>query len=343
MNHWQISRLSALLAVETALTIAVIAWILQYFLRFPIGAPVVIGGISAAVVYGFAHFLLHGRIKRASTTLRQLRQHRFENLRPPAKTAGDELDELQREVFQTGRTFEKELKKLRKMEDYRREFLGNVSHELKTPIFSIQGFTETLLKGALNDPEVNERFVEKISSNTERLKSLTNDLSEIARLEMEDLQINIEPFDLFEFAREIIESLELQAKARDIDLQYEVSRHLPNVVGNREHLRQLLSNLVENGIKYNNPGGWVKLQAELQPNDDIRIAVSDDGIGIDEKKIPRLTERFYRVDKSRSRKQGGTGLGLAIVKHILEAHDRKLHIESQPGKGSTFWFSLPTN
>ncbi len=342
MTDWEISRLSAVLAAEAAATVAVSGWALQYFLQFSMGSPIAVSVISGAAVYGFAHYLLHDRIKRASTTLRQLRQHQFENLKPPAKTNGDELDELLREVFHAGRTIEKEFKQLRKMEDYRREFLGNVSHELKTPIFSIQGFTETLLNGALNDPAVNERFVERIGSNTERLKSLTNDLGEIARLEMEDLAINFKPFDLFDLAKEVFESLEVQARERNIDLQFEVSRHLPRVVGNREHLRQLLTNLVENGIKYNNPGGWVNLQAELRPNDDIRVVVSDNGIGIEEENIPRLTERFYRVDKSRSRKQGGTGLGLAIVKHILEAHDRKLHIESRPGKGSTFWFSLPT-
>lgn len=289
-----------------------------------------------------SYYLLHKRLKKASATLRQLRHHRFDNLKPHGPTGGDEADELLREVYHTGRTIEKEFKELKKMENYRREFLGNVSHELKTPIFSIQGFTETLLNGALEDPAVNRRFLKKIAKNTKRLRNLTSDLTEIARLEMKDLQTSFASFDLEKLAREVIESLEVQAENNDIDLLFDVSSHLPPVVGNREHLRQLLTNLVDNAVKYSVPGGYVKLEAQLLPNSDIQVAVSDNGIGIAKEDIPRLTERFFRVDKSRSRKQGGTGLGLAIVKHILEVHDRRLHVESSPGQGSTFSFSLET-
>nr|WP_279310443.1 ATP-binding protein [Salinibacter ruber] len=228
------------------------------------------------------------------------------------------------------------------MESYRREFIGNVSHELKTPIFSVQGFAETLLDGALDDESVNRTFLKKILHHANRLDNLARDLSTITKIETDELDMSNEAFDVAELFDAAIESVEIRAEEKGIMPRQRVAPDLPQIYGDFDRLRRVLVNLVDNAIKYNQDGGTVQLEAESQ-NDEVVIRVVDDGIGISPDHLPRLTERFYRVDKSRSRNQGGTGLGLAIVKHILAAHDRELHVESAPEEGSTFYFTLPTS
>jgi two-component system phosphate regulon sensor histidine kinase PhoR len=244
-------------------------------------------------------------------------------------------------VYRTGQTLENEIRELKRMENYRREFIGNVSHELKTPIFSVQGFTETLLDGAIDDPSVNRTFLEKIMRNVNRLNNLARDLTAISRIETGELEMNMAPFDLGMLIDEVTESLEMKAAEKNIELQSQVPSGLPTVRGDRERIRQVLVNLVDNAIKYNHAGGHVEIIARHRPDDEVKVSIVDDGIGVAPEHIARLTERFYRVDKSRSRNQGGTGLGLAIVKHSLGAHDRELMVESTPGSGSTFGFTVP--
>jgi two-component system phosphate regulon sensor histidine kinase PhoR len=287
--------------------------------------------------------LLAARLEWARSTLEQIHQHQFENLEAAhLDVEGDELNALLEQVYHTGVAVEGEMRGLQRLENYRREFLGNVSHELKTPIFSIRGFAETLLDGALNDERVNASFVEKILSNAERLGNLAEDLSEVARIEMGELKLTVEPFSLQRVVREIVESLEPMAQGKSVTLRCQTPEDLPPIAGDQERIRQVLVNLVDNAIKYNNAGGHVEVVARLLPSRKVKVSVVDDGIGIAPEHIARLTERFYRVDTSRSRSQGGTGLGLAIVKHILGAHDSHLMIESHPGSGSTFGFTLPT-
>jgi two-component system phosphate regulon sensor histidine kinase PhoR len=228
------------------------------------------------------------------------------------------------------------------MESYRREFIGNVSHELKTPIFSVQGFAETLLDGALNDESVNRTFLKKILHHANRLDNLARDLSTITKIETDELDMSSEAFEVAELFDAAVESVEIRAEEKGISPQQHIAPDLPRVYGDFDRLRRVLVNLVDNAIKYNEEGGTVRLEADLR-GDEVELRVVDDGIGISSDHLPRLTERFYRVDKSRSRNQGGTGLGLAIVKHILGAHDRELHVESTPGEGSTFRFTLPTS
>ena len=235
-----------------------------------------------------------------------------------------------------------EIDRLKKLENYRREFLGDVSHELKTPIFAIQGFAETLLDGALEDEEVNQVFLEKIVRNSERLNNLVNDLSAISMIETGQLKMQPEPFDVGVFLQEILDHVEHLLEKNEVLASLNVQQNLPMMVADRDRMRQVMANLVENAIKYNHIGGKVEVGANLNLNGEIRISVTDNGPGIAPEEIDRVTERFYRVDKSRSREQGGTGLGLAIVKHILEAHQSKLYIDSVLGKGSTFAFSLPS-
>ena len=307
-----------------------------------VGAGVLILG-SGVAAYGVVHRVLARRLELARSTLKQIRKHRFENLGAAHLPDGDELNALIWQVYRTGQALEKEIQELKKIENYRREYLGNVSHELKTPIFTIHGFAETLLDGALEDERVNRGFVEKILRNADRLHNLANDLSEISRLETGHVRMTPAPFNLARLTDEVIESLELVANAKQISLTRRAPDALPLVMGERERIRQVLVNLVDNAVKYNNPGGVVEVVLRVIPSaEEIKVSVVDNGIGVAAQDIPRLTERFYRVDKSRSRDQGGTGLGLAIVKHILNAHGSRLMIESHVGRGSTFGFTLPT-
>lgn len=297
--------------------------------------------LVAGAGYAAGHRLLAGRLRLADTTLRQIRRREFENLEAAHLPQGDELNGLVWQVYRTGLVVEKEIKGMQQLESYRREYLGNVSHELKTPIFAIQGFAETLLEGGLEDERYRRSFVEKILRNASRLAHLVQDLTEISRIETGQLKMTIEAFDVAPLAAEVAESLELAAKAKQVELRQEIPAGLPPARGDRERIRQVLVNLVDNAIKYNKAGGHVVLRVRQEPDGELRFAVVDDGIGLSPQEIPRVTERFYRVDKSRARYQGGTGLGLAIVKHILAAHERQLTIESTLGSGSTFGFTLP--
>lgn len=302
---------------------------------------VVTGLVVFLGTYGVVVAILARRLALGRTLLHQIRHSRFENLKEAKLPRGDELNDLVRQVYRTGQVLQREMAELRRMEDYRRDFIGNVSHELKTPIFAIRGFAETLEGGALENPKVNRKFVQKILRNADRLDHLARDLGEIARIEQGQLIMHPEPFSMQLLAHEIVESLEPIAAKKSVRLDWGVHADLPEVVGDREHIRQVIVNLMENAVKYNNDEGFVRLTAQLDTNGEASIAVTDNGLGIPDELIPRITERFFRVDKSRSRSQGGTGLGLAIVKHILAAHGRSLMVESREGVGSTFGFTLP--
>ncbi|MFM7176957.1 MAG: sensor histidine kinase [Bacteroidota bacterium] len=233
-----------------------------------------------------------------------------------------------------------EIDRLKEMEVFRKEFLGNVSHELKTPIFTIQGYIHTLLDGGIEDMDVNILYLQRASKGIERLISIVDDLEVISRLEGGELMLEPRTFEVAELASEVIESLEFKAKEKYISLLLrdpEKSRHY--VIGDKDLIRQVLVNLLVNSIKYGKEHGitWIEVSDQ---GEFVTVSVSDDGIGIEGHHLPRLFERFYRVDKSRSRDQGGTGLGLAIVKHILEAHGERITVESNLGKGTTFRFTL---
>jgi len=296
--------------------------------------------VAALVTYTAAFFLLVPRLALAHATLRQVRKQQFEDLEAARIPKGDELNALIWQVYRTGLILEKEIQELQRVESHRRDFLGNVSHELKTPIFAIQGFAETLLDGALTDERVNRTFVKKIHRNSIRLRNMARDLAEISRIETGESQMTEGPFTLQQLVREVIESMEPLGDAKELTLTYDVPPGLPPARGDAERIRQVLINLIENAIRYNTEGGQVTVSARRE-DDTLRVEVADDGVGIPPQHIPRLTERFYRVDESRARNRGGSGLGLAIVKHILSAHGQQLQVDSTPGVGSTFAFHLP--
>ncbi|TVR26665.1 MAG: hypothetical protein EA390_14605 [Balneolaceae bacterium] len=254
----------------------------------------------------------------------------------------DELDYLLKKTMIASKTVEKELIRLNKIENYRKEFIGDISHELKTPIFAIQGFIETLLNGAMHDDEVNEVFLKKAMRNVNRLTYLTKDLMEISRLETGELKSNFQEMYLRDVVLDVVESLQYKAQKENVEIVLKEFNKNIQVRADRNQIKQVLINLIENGIKYNREGGSVEIGIKPVKKDKDRISlyIRDTGIGIEPNDIKRVTERFYRVDKSRSRERGGTGLGLSIVKHIIEAHGESLKIESNVDEGSTFSFTL---
>jgi len=281
------------------------------------------------------------RIQVLERLSKNISKKRFEDIDDHRSGSNDELDYVIKKAIQSNQTVEREIQRLNKIENYRKEFIGDISHELKTPIFAIQGFVETLLNGALEDESVNRKFLQKAMRNVNRLIFLTKDLMEISKLETGELKSEPENMYLYGIVHEVVESLQYKAQQEQIHLHVgQIDRNL-SVKADKNQLRQVLINLVENGIKYNSPNGNVNVfVTPAKSQSRVVVTIEDTGIGIDEADIPRVTERFFRVEKSRSRERGGTGLGLSIVKHIIEAHGETLRIKSEPNKGSKFSFSL---
>ena len=252
----------------------------------------------------------------------------------------DIIGNVGKEVEEWDKNRSEEIAELKKLELFRQEFLGNVSHELKTPIFNIQGYIHTLLDGGLDDAEVNIHYLQRAAKSAERLCLIVEDLEEISKLETGELTLDIRIFDLYDLVEDVFESQELHAKERNITLGFKEKSLRPAfVMADKERIRQVFVNLIVNSIKYGKEGGNT-LVGFYDMDESILTEITDSGIGIDPEHLPRLFERFYRVDKSRSRDQGGTGLGLSIVKHILEAHKQSINVRSTSGIGTTFSFAL---
>jgi two-component system, OmpR family, phosphate regulon sensor histidine kinase PhoR len=235
---------------------------------------------------------------------------------------------------------QEEIKKLKELERYRKEFVGNVSHELKTPIFNIQGYILTLLDGGIDDPRINQLYLQRTVKSIDRMISIVEDLESINKLESGELKLKMENFNLIRLVEDVFEIELLMAQERKISLEFSTRVDKPvRVYADKKRIMEVISNLVVNAIKYGKKGGYVKA-GFFDLGDHIVVEISDNGIGIDKEYLPRVFERFYRVDKHRSREQGGTGLGLAIVKHIIEAHDQTINVKSQSDLGTTFTFTL---
>ena len=234
-----------------------------------------------------------------------------------------------------------EIEKLHSRDDFRKEFLGNVSHELKTPIFTAQGYMLTLLGESMDDEELKQKYLERANKSIERLNAIVKDLDMISKLEMGGTKLDESTFNIVGLVNDVFEILEIKAAKRKITLSFDKIYEYPLYAkGDFEKIQQVLINLITNSINYGKLGGNTIVSISSFDKQKYIIKVKDNGIGIDKKHLPRLFERFYRVDKSRSREHGGSGLGLAIVKHTIEAHDQELFVESQLGKGSTFSFTL---
>lgn len=250
------------------------------------------------------------------------------------------LDQVTREVSEWAEQRKNEIKELTARENFRREFIGNISHELKTPIFNIQGYLLTLLDGALEDPEINKKYLRRANKSVERMITIIEDLETISNLESNSVELSVSTFDIVYLVKEIFELLEDKAAKQKIKLKLKKDYDKPiKVTADRSKIEQVLVNLIINAIKYGKTKGHVEVRFYDMHNQ-ILVEVADDGYGIPQSDIPRIFERFYRVDKSRSREAGGTGLGLSIVKHILEAHKQTINCRSSEDAGSTFSFTL---
>ncbi|MGY4383565.1 two-component system phosphate regulon sensor histidine kinase PhoR [Pedobacter sp. UYP24] len=254
--------------------------------------------------------------------------------------SADPINDVEQEVKEWAGAKKREIELLKKQEQFRREFLSNVSHEFKTPLFAIQGYIETLQDCLTDDPETAARFLKKAANNVDRLSYLINDLDSISKLETGEIPINYQKFDFVTLTKEVMEGLEDNAKNKGIKLSFKEKYTSPAMVNaDREKIRQVMINLVQNSLKYGKTNGSTAIKI-FELHDQYLIEVTDDGIGINEKHLPRLFERFYRIDTHRSREEGGTGLGLAIVKHILEAHQQIISVRSTLQIGTTFAFTL---
>jgi two-component system phosphate regulon sensor histidine kinase PhoR len=292
--------------------------------------------------YSLERFI-YSRIKLVYKSIHKQKLSKDDKKGHIASIHGDIIGKVNEEVENWANDRKEEIDELKKMELYRREFLGNVSHELKTPLFNLQGFILTLMDGGIHDPNVNIDFLNKSQKNIERMITIVEDLEVISRLETGEATPLLSSFSITVLAREVMEFLEPTATENQIKLLFAAEYNDNMIVSaDKEKIRTVLTNLMLNSIKYGKDGGRTKVSF-YDMDENYLIEISDNGVGIDEQHISRLFERFYRVDKHRSRAQGGSGLGLSIVKHIIEAHNQTINVRSAPGVGSTFSFTLKKN
>lgn len=265
----------------------------------------------------------------------------LEGIRFTGNSVSTDLESLTSDIEKFARGKKIEIETLKIREEYRRDFLGNVAHEMKTPLFTIQGYLLTLLDGALEDKKVRKKYLERANKSVDRLLYIVKDLDTITRLESGSQKIAFKPLDVVDLVRTVFEMLEMKAAKKNISLIFDKPYPAPILVqGDVEKLEHVLTNLIDNSIKYGHVGGTTEISIEDLLKGKVILRVTDNGDGIAKEHIPRLFERFYRVDKSGSRKEGGSGLGLSIVKHIVEAHGERIYVESEPGVGSEFSFTL---
>ena len=252
-----------------------------------------------------------------------------------------DMQTLTQEIDRFARDKKIEIEALKGREKYRKEFLGNVSHELKTPLFTVQGYILTLLDGAMDDKNIREKYLQRASKGVERLSYIVKDLDMITKLEVGDLSLNIDVFDIVALIKNVFDTFEIRATKKKQTLTFDTEYNIPIMVrADKERIQQVLANLIVNSLKYGSEKGTTEISIENLIKNKVIVRVTDNGEGIQKNDLPRLFERFYRVDKSGSRKEGGSGLGLSIVKHIIEAHHEKIYVESEIGIGSEFSFTL---
>lgn len=335
------------LAFNTALLITLFAVLIIFVLQLIISSlfPLWAIGTLVILIFSFSYLsirytidkFINEKIRLIYKTIRNLKAPR-DSGKPVIKSS---LDAVNQEVLEWTETKKKEIEELKRMADYRREFLGNVSHELKTPIFNIQGYILTLLDGGLEDQTINKEYLLRTEKSINRLIAIVEDLEEISRFEAGELKLNLIRFDIVALTREVVEFMEIKIKKQKISISFAHSYDKPLfVLADRERIKEVLINLIDNSIKYGNTENGKTKLSFFDMDVNILIEVTDDGTGIEAVDLPRIFERFYRVDKTRSREQGGSGLGLAIVKHIIEAHEQTINVRSTKGVGTTFAFTL---
>lgn len=333
------------LSLLTAIIIALANALLSLFFHQSWYTPFIVFVITFIIIYWVYYYTLQRFIYRKikiiykfiyQTKATKKEEFFYKNILPQKS-----LDEVSEDVQKWAMQRKDEIEMLRANEQFRKEFLMNLAHELRTPIFSVQGYVDTLLGGALEDKEVNRKFLSNASKSIDRLVRLVDDLDEISKLESGKIPVIQESFVIQDLIKDVYEELSLKAKERDILLTFKKGTERPIYVNaDKPKIKQVLVNLIENAIKYGNDQGSVTAGCYEMDDKHIYIEISDDGPGIAEEHLPRIFERFYRADRSRARAIGGTGLGLAIVKHIVEAHGQTVNVRSKQGVGSSFGFTL---
>lgn len=309
-----------------------------YFKPLFVFVPVIYFGSYLVIKYSINKFIY----EKIQEIYRTIGKQKVPDLRSFRRGSGDDVLEIVNQaVLEWSEEQKKEVAELKKMAKYRREFIGNVSHELKTPIFNIQGYILTLLDGGLHDDEINVKFLQKAKKSVNRMIAIVEDLEEISKFESGELKLHKEVFDLNELTQDVIEYMEMKASDYKSKIMLETP---PNdsymVVADKRRVRQILINLIDNAIKYGDPKKGMVMISIYDFHDYFLTEISDNGMGIPEEFLFRVFERFFRTDQARMRQTGGSGLGLAIVKHIIEAHNQKISVRNNPDKGSTFSFSL---
>jgi two-component system phosphate regulon sensor histidine kinase PhoR len=321
----------AFMLISFILTLIVHNSILELSNNLIFAIPV-LSGIFAYLVF---YFLLKGFIQyRLSLIYRSIQVKQPENI-TFAKSIDSLMEDAEKNVEEWKENSSIEISKLKEQAAFRKEFLGNLAHELKTPVFSIQGYLLTLLDGGLEDPNVNRAFLERASKSTDRITGILEDLDQITRMETENLRLEIRSFDIVELLKESFETFELIAKEKNYQILFEKTFTSKYVQADRNKLGQVFTNLISNAISYGNQNGTLVVSI-LDLNDHFLLEFKDNGPGIENHHLSRLFERFYRVEKSRNRNEGGSGLGLAIAKHIVESHGQSIQVKSQVGIGTTF-------
>ncbi len=296
------------------------------------------------ICYLFSFFIIQYRVqkfiyKRVVKIYEDVRLLDAATFTPKRVTT--DMETLTREVERFAENKKLEIESLKVRENYRREFLGNISHELKTPLFTVQGYILTLLEGAMKDKSVRKKYLQRANKGVERLIYIIKDLDMITKLEAGDLNLHEEEFNIIELVENVFDLLEMKATKKRITLTFDVEyTDSIFVFADRDRIQQVLTNLIVNSIKYGVKDGTTEVSIEEFVKNKVLVRITDNGEGIEKEFLTRLFERFFRVDKSGSRKEGGSGLGLAIVKHIVEAHKEKIYVESQVGVGSEFSFTL---
>lgn len=324
----------------TLFSTVIVAMLTYFFLEFSFRLCLYFATATSIFTFFILQYrverFIYRSVKRIYDDVSLLESSTFRN--QPITT---DMATLTREVkkFATDKKLEIEMLKVR--EEYRREFLGNVSHELKTPLFTVQGYIATLLDGAMNDKTIRNKYLERAEKGVERLIYIVQDLDMITRLETGNLHLELTQFNIVDLVQNVFDLLEMEASKKDILLLFDMKYNKPiMVLGDREKIEQVVINLLVNSIKYGKEKGSTEVSIESLTLDKFIVRFNDNGEGIEAKNISRLFERFYRVDKSGARSQGGSGLGLAIVKHIIEAHDEKIYVKSNYGLGSEFSFTV---
>lgn len=338
-----INHAALLIALLVTLVVIVSGSIVVHAYHFFLWGLAVICVSTFVVTYLFAQFVIKKFVIYKMKPIYQIvfeRNMRTSELEGTLLKRENLLETVTAEITDWAESNRQQIEHLEEVELYRREYLGNFAHEIKTPVFNIQGYISTLLDGALHDESVNRLYLERAEKSVERLIHIVTHLDEISRLESGEPNLEYGRFDIVALAREIIVDFEKEAGMRKISLRLRVKpTEIHFVVADRKYMSQVLVNLISNSVRYGTDGGWVRISF-IDMFDKVMVEVADNGEGIEKKDVPRVFERFFRTDASRSREKGGTGLGLAIVKHIIEAHGETITLRSELGVGTTFSFTL---